>query len=495
MAEQQHLDRLSAVDASFLIQEGASTHMHIGGVATFEGPPPGYEEFLEHIDSRLSLVPRYRQKIAVPPLRAGRPLWIDDPSFNLAYHVRHTALPSPGSDEQLLRLTGRVFSQRLDRTKPLWEVWLVEGYNGSGSREETGRFALLTKTHHALVDGVSGVDLMTMLFDLTPVPQEVEEGEWLPQPEPSGAQLVANGVKAVVDGAVDLATSTVGTLGRPRHALARARETLEGIGEVAWAGLNPPPDTPLSADIGPHRRFQVVRARLADLKQIKNALGGTVNDVVLAVVAGALARFLRTRGVRTEGLQLRACVPVSVRGEAGQGAMGNQITQILCPLPVYVGDPVERLRMVRETMDGLKESKQALGAGAIANMENFAPPTLLAQASRLHFSSRMYTLLVTNIPGPQFPLYVLGRELEDMVPVPFLGGKRALAVAILSYNGGVDFGLLGDYDSLPDLDLIADGLRDSVTELLAAAQRAQQREGAPRKATARATSNGSPDGR
>jgi diacylglycerol O-acyltransferase / wax synthase len=493
MAEQQHLDRLSAVDASFLIQEGANTHMHIGGVATFEGPPPGYEEFLEHIDTRLSLVPRYRQKIAVPPLRAGRPLWIDDPSFNLPYHVRHTALPSPGSEEQLLRLTGRVFSQRLDRTKPLWEIWLVDGYNGSGRREESGRFALLTKTHHALVDGVSGVDLMTMLFDVTPVPRKVERGEWLPQPEPSGAQLVATGVKAVVGGGVELAAGAFGALGRPRHALHRARETVEGIAEVAWAGLNPPPDTPLSADTGPHRRFQVVNAQLAELKQIKNALGGTVNDVVLAVVAGALARFLRTRGVRTEGLQLRACVPVSVRDDSGRGAMGNQITQILCPLPVYVGDPVERLRIVRETMDGLKESKQALGAEAIAGMENFAPPTLLAQASRLHFSSRMYTLLVTNIPGPQFPLYVLGREMQGMVPVPFLGGKRALAIAILSYNGRIAFGLLGDYDSLPDLDLIADGLRDSIAELLAVAQRARPSEDATAKATTRAASNGSPD--
>ncbi|HEY8865489.1 MAG TPA: wax ester/triacylglycerol synthase domain-containing protein, partial [Solirubrobacteraceae bacterium] len=280
MPKPQHLDRLSAVDAAFLIQEGDSTHMHIGGVATFEGPPPSYEDFLAHIRSRLSLVPRYRQKIADPPLRTGRPLWIDDPNFNLEYHVRHTALPSPGSEEQLLSLTSRIFSQRLDRDKPLWEIWLVQGY-------DDGRFALITKTHHCLVDGVSGVDLMTMLFDLTPVPREVEDpGPWLPRPEPSGAELLAAGVKGLAATAAEVTTVALGAISDPVKLFGRAREAIEGLGEVAWAGLNPPPETPLQADIGPHRRFAVVRESLAELKEIKDVFGGTVNDVVLAVVAG-----------------------------------------------------------------------------------------------------------------------------------------------------------------------------------------------------------------
>jgi len=460
MPAQQHLDRLSAMDASFLLQEGDATHMHIGGVATFEGPPPSYDQFVEHIRGRLDLVPRYRQKVTFPPLRAGRPLWVDDPTFNLEYHVRHTALPSPGTEEQLLRLTSRIFSQRLDRTKPLWEMWLVQGY-------EDGRFALITKTHHCLVDGISGVDLMTMLFDLTPVPREVDsDGEWLPHPEPSGADLVAAGVKGLLGTGVEVATGVLGAATRPQETAGKLWERLQGVGEVAWAGLNPPPPTPLETDIGPHRRFEVVREQLSDLKEIKDAFGCTVNDVVLAAVSGALARFLHARGIRTEGLELRACVPVSVRTDAQAGAMGNQLTQILCPLPVYIADPAARVEFVKETMDGLKDSRQAMGAATIASMEDFAPPTILAQASRLHFSGRMYTLLVTNIPGPQVPLYVLGRELQDVVPVAFLGGRRSLAVAIMSYNGGINFGLIGDFDALPDLDGIADALRASIAELL-----------------------------
>jgi WS/DGAT/MGAT family acyltransferase len=466
---QTHLDRLSAMDASFLLQEGATTHMHIGGVATFEGPAPTYDEFLAHIRSRLALVPRYRQKLAEPPLRTGRPLWVDDPNFNLGYHVRHTALPEPGSEEQLLNLISRIFSQRLDRTKPLWEMWLVEGL-------EDRRFAIVTKTHHCLVDGVAGIDLMSTLFDLDPVPHSVEEEDWLPSPEPSSAQLLAGSLRAWVDTGREIAGGLLAAAAHPERTLERVREAALGIGEVAWAGINPPPPTPLTGDIGPHRRFFVVRERLDDLKEIKNAFGGTVNDVVLAVVAGALARFMRSRGIRTEGLELRACVPVSVRTGDQEGTMGNRITQILCPLPVYIEDPVARLHFVREAMGGLKESKQALGAATIAGMEDFAPPTILAQASRLHFSTRMYTTLVTNIPGPQFPLYLLGRELADVVPVAFLGGKRSLATAIMSYNGGVSFGLIGDYDTLPDLDVIGEALSESIAELVALARREREQE-------------------
>jgi WS/DGAT/MGAT family acyltransferase len=486
-----HLDRLSGVDASFLLQEGASTHMHIGGVAVFEGPAPEYDELLAHIDARLPLVHRYRQRIVEPPLRTGRPVWVDDPSFNLAYHVRHTALPRPGDEAQLLALTSRIFSQRLDRSKPLWEMWLVEGY-------EAGRFALVTKTHHCLVDGVSGVDLVTMLFDVTPAPREVDADAWQPAPEPSAAELLAAGVRGVVDAGRELAGGLVNAALHPERTLQRLREAAEGLGEVAWAGINPPPTTPLTDDIGPHRRFAVVRGRLEDFKAIKDEFGGTVNDVVLAVTAGALARFLRHRGLRTDGLELRALVPVSIRSEEQRGEMGNQLTQILCPLPVYVNDPVARLHFVREAMGGLKESKQALGASALVGMENFAPPTILAQASRLHFSSRMYTLLVTNVPGPQFPLYLMGRELLDVAPVPFLGGRRALAVAIMSYNGRVDFGLLGDYDALPDLDVIVEALADSLDELreLARREEAARRVGdreVTARANVRAPSNGHTD--
>ena len=248
------------------------------------------------------------------------------------------------------------------------------------------------------------------------------------------------------------------------------KDAAEGIGEIAWAGLNPAPQTPLNVEIGPHRRFTVVRQQLSDYKEVKNALGGTVNDVVLSVVAGALARWLRSRGVRTEGLEMRALVPVSVRTQDQRGTLGNQLTVMRGPLPVYINDPVARLQSVSRAMDGLKESKQAVGAATLAAVNNLAPPTILAQASRLNFSTRLFNLIVTNIPGPQVPLYVLGRKLDDLFPVAFLPENHALAIAIMSYNGGIDYGLLGDYDALPDIDVVAAGIDDALQELLAIAR-------------------------
>jgi WS/DGAT/MGAT family acyltransferase len=466
------MDRLSPVDASFLHQERRASHMHVGALVIFEGPPPSREDFCDQIESRLHQVPRYRQKLAFPRLEMGRPLWVDDPRFNLDYHVRHTALAAPGSIEQLRGLVGRIFSQRLDRSKPLWEVWLVQGL-------EDGCFALISKTHHALVDGISGVDISTVLFDLSPVPEEEPEPDegWEPEPEPSQAQLVAEGVKGVVSTPRELAGRALGAIQHPRRAADDLREAAEGIGEVVWAGLNPAPEVPLNVPIGPHRRPWWLQRPLEEFKGIKNALGGTVNDVVLAVVAGALGRWLRSRGVRTEGMELRALVPVSIRAEEERGALGNRIAAMRGPLPVYARDPVERLRIVRESMQGLKESKQALGAEVISGLERFAPPTLLAMASRLNFSTRLFNLIVTNVPGPQFPLYLLGREMLELVPVAFLPEDQALAVAVMSYNGKLEFGLLGDYDAMPDLEAFAGFIEESLEELLAAA-----RERAPTKA-------------
>jgi WS/DGAT/MGAT family acyltransferase len=466
---QQHLDRLTAIDASFLAQEHASSHMHVGALAVFEGPAPAYEDLLDHIRSRLHLVPRYRQKLAFPPIEMGMPLWIDDPSFNLEYHIRHTALPDPGSEEQLMLLTARIFSQRLDRSKPLWELWLVEGLEGS-------RFALISKTHHSMVDGVSGVDLATVLFDLSPVPQPVEhEGDaWVPHSQPSGAELVAAGVRGIVRSGFKLMGGAIDSLRHPERTLGSAREAAEGIGEIVWAGLNPAPKSPLNTEIGPHRRFVGVRARLDDYKLVKNTFGGTVNDVVLTVVSGALRRFLDARGVRTEGLELRALVPVSIRPRGAEAELGNQIAAMRGPLPVYIADPVARLRTVSQAMDGLKESKQAVGAEVLASVQNFAPPTVMAQASRLNFSTRLFNLIVTNVPGPQFPLYILGREMLDIFPVAFLPEQHALAIAIMSYNGGLNFGLLADFDALPDVGEIARGLEESLDELV---QRAKEQSG------------------
>ncbi len=459
------MDRLTSIDAGFLAQEREGSHMHIGAILIFEGPAPSAEEFRGQIAERLHLVPRYRQKVVFPRLQMGRPLWVDDPDFNIDYHVRHTALPRPGSIESLRKLAGRIFSQRLDRSKPLWELWLIEGLSD-------GRFALINKTHHALVDGVSGVDLTAVLFDLDRSPG-VADGpapEWEPGPEPTDARVVAKGAREALRAPFELAERGLRKALRPARTAAELRGTVEGAGEVLWGTLSRAPETPLNKPIGSHRRVLWVDADLAQLKQIKNELGGTVNDVFLAIVSGALARWLHERGVRTEGLELRGAVPVSVRSEAERSELGNKITIMVGRLPTYCQDPVERLRIVSEQMKDLKESKQAVGAEAIARVEDFAPPTIFAQASRLHFSTRLYNLLVTNVPGPQFPLYLLGRELEEFIPVAFLAPNQALAVAIFSYNGGVKIGLIGDFDALSDLDRLGEMVSESSAELLAAAR-------------------------
>ena len=469
---QQHNDRLSALDASFLLQEGANSHMHVGAVTIFEGPPPPYDEFLDVIRGRLHLVPRYRQKLTFPRFETGRPLWVDDPSFNLEFHVRQTALPRPGAEGQLMGLAARIFSQQLDRTKPLWEMWMIEGVEPA-TPDGARRFALISKTHHALIDGVSGVDLATVLFDLAPVPPEVPhpEAAWSPEPVPTAAEVLATGALDAVRAGIGGLTRTLGVLTNPIAVLGEVREAAEGMGEIAWAAMNPAPPTPLNVPIGPHRRFVGVRSELRDFKLVKDTFGGTVNDVVLTAVSGSLREFLRSRGVRTEGLELRALVPVSIRAEGERGHLGNRIAAMRGPLPVYVEDPVARLRAVKVAMDGLKESKMAVGAEALANVQNFAPPTVLAQASRINFSTRLFNLIVTNVPGPQFPLYTRGREMQDVFPVAFLPEDHALAIAIMSYNGKVNFGLLGDYDAMGDLQAVADGIEQSLAELVALAKK------------------------
>jgi len=460
-----HMDRLTSIDTGFLAQEREGSHMHIGGLLIFEGPAPSRAEFAAHLEARLHLVPRYRQRLSVPRFEMGRPLWVDDPSFQLGFHVRQAALPKPGSIEQLRLLMGRIFSQRLDRSRPLWELWLVEGYEGES-------FAIISKTHHALVDGVAGADLSTVLFDLVPDGTAVPAPEWPWEPEkpPSGLDLVAKGVGELAGAPLGFARRALGVASRPGRSVERAREIAEGLGEVAWGRISPAPETPLNGPIGSHRRVAWVRVPLAELKEVKNALGGTVNDVFLASVTGALHRWLRSRSVRTEGLEIRSAVPVSVRAEGDGGALGNQITIMIGCLPTYCDDPAERLRIVSESMKDLKESKQALGAEVISSIEEFAPPTLFARASRLHFSTRMYNLLTTNVPGPQFPLYLLGRELLELLPVAFLAPEQRLAIACMSYNGYVAVSLIGDYEQMGDLEALADMVQDEVGALRAAAK-------------------------
>lgn len=460
---QGHLDRLSSVDAGFLHMEEDGAHMHIGAVGVFEGPSPSIESFRAHIDARLPRLPRYRQRIQEMPLGTGRPLWVEDTGFRLDFHVRHAALPAPGSQRELLNLVDRVIGQRLDRSKPLWELWLVEGLGD-------GRWAIISKTHHAMVDGVSGVDLMTVLFDIEREVSDEPPPAWSPEPTPGTVDLLSAGVQGLVRNVFEISGRGVGAIGHPLEAVKSAVDAVAALAETAMPLINAAPKTVLNSKPGPHRRTAIVETSLADYKKVKASSGGaTVNDVVLAAVAGALGRFLQDRGMDTDDLELRACVPVSVRTEAQKGALGNEITIMTAPLPVGIKDPRDRLAAVRAAMGDLKSSKQAEGAKVLTSLENALPPAILARAARVGFSSRLYNLLVTNVPGPQIPIYLLGRQLEELAPLAFLAPEHTLAIAIMSYNGNVTYGLIADADAVPDLDVIARYLEQALAELVATA--------------------------
>jgi diacylglycerol O-acyltransferase len=456
-------DRLTGLDASFLALEKAGAHMHVGSVLVFDGEAPSYEDFAAMIESRLHQVPRYRQKLAFPPLAQARPVWIDDPHFNVGYHVRHTALPAPAGEEQLRKLAGRVFSQQLDRSKPLWEIWLV-------NRVNEDQFALVCKTHHALVDGISGVDIMTVLFDLEPEPPPREPGPaWYPRPEPGSAELIGDALSEFAGAPIGAAKAAAGAITAPREAGAAVARTLSGLASMAAAGIGGAPSSPLNTRIGPHRRFAWVESDLGRFKAIKGAIGGTVNDVVLAVVTGALRDHLLRRGRDPSGIELKAMVPVSIRADEERGALGNRVAAIYAPLPVGLTDPVERFQTIHEALSDLKQSGQAVGAERLTQLAGFAAPTVLDQAARLQSRQRFFNLTVTNVPGPQFPLYMMGRRLHAFYPKVPLVLNTALGIAIMSYDGKLFFGLLGDYDEMADLDDFATDLRAAIAELATAA--------------------------
>jgi diacylglycerol O-acyltransferase / wax synthase len=473
-------ERLSGLDTSFLHLERSGAHMHVASTSIFEGTAPTHAEFREHIASRLHLVPRFRQKLRFVPFTQGRPVWIDDPHLNLDYHVRQTALPAPGSDEQLRNLAARIFSQQLDRSKPLWELWLVEGLTGD-------RFAIIGKSHHALVDGISGVDITTVLFDLDPEPTGAPDKAppWLASPEPTDVQLLTEAWK-------ERLTSPKEIYRGFRAALRGPRQVLKGVGatsKMVSAGMAAPHSV-FNVEIGPHRRFQMTQTDLGDLKRVKDAHGGTVNDVILSIVAGGIGRYLRARGHDTTGLELRAMVPVSVRADEEHGALGNRISAMMAPLPVWCEDPVERLQLMTEEMGDLKSSGQAVGAEILTKLTDFAPSTIASQAARLQPAQRFFNLVVTNVPGPQFPLYVLGRKMESIFPMVPLARRQALCVGIMSYNGQVNFGLIGDYDAMADLDSFALDLEAATKEVIATAPAKKKAKSKKGKAAAAASSNG-----
>ncbi|HEX4563593.1 MAG TPA: wax ester/triacylglycerol synthase family O-acyltransferase [Solirubrobacteraceae bacterium] len=486
-------DRLTALDSTFLHLEDHSTaHMHVASVMVFEGTAPAPSELVDHVASRLHLVPRYRQRLSYVPFDQGRPLWVDDPHFNPRYHIRHTALPAPADDAALKRLAGRLFSQRLDRSKPLWEIWLVEKMSG-------GRFALIAKTHHALVDGISGVDITTVLFDTTPdpVPTARPAEPWVAKPLPGSAKLLGEALAERATVPSEMVRGARRLFRAPRRA---ARQVVEGIASVGAATItgirSPAPESPFNVEIGPHRRYAYLDADLAQFKAVKDSLGGTLNDVVLAVVTLSLGRFLRDQlSFRTEGVELKAMVPVSVRADSERGALGNKVAAMWAPLPIGIEDPVECLHYISRAMQELKESGQAVGAQVLTNLAGFAPPTILSQAARLQARQRFFNLVVTNVPGPQFPLYVLGRRMEVLYPVVPLARRQALGIAVMSYDGHLGFGLLADFDALPDLESMVGDLEWAINSLSRAAgvrtkRRPARQASAAKGSTAAATSNG-----
>jgi diacylglycerol O-acyltransferase / wax synthase len=454
-------DRLTALDAGFLhLERDKGVHMHVASCMIFEGAIPPYDEFLQAIEGRLHLVPRYRQRLAWVPYGQGRPVWVDDPHFNARFHVRHTALPRPGSEQQLKNLAGRVFSQQLDREKPLWEIWLVDKLEGD-------RFALLAKTHHALVDGISGVDITSVLFDASPdaPPPPAPERPWVPRPLPTGAQLLGEALLERATLPTEIVRGVRAVFRGPRRVVGRLAEDAAAVGSLASGGLSPAPPSPLNVAISPHRRFDWVQADLDRFKAIKNTLGGTINDVVLSAVSLALGRWLRDRGHPTDGVTLKAMVPVSVRADVERGALGNKVAAMWARLPVWSQDPVETFALVHAEMGQLKESGQAVGATVLTQLSDFAPPTIMSQAARLQSRQRLFNLVVTNVPGPQFPLYLLGRKLQATHPMVPLAQNLALGIAIMSYDGKLNFGLNGDYDALADIAYLAADLRTAIESL------------------------------
>jgi diacylglycerol O-acyltransferase len=462
-------DRLSPLDASFLHIEDNVSHMHIGSVAIFEGPQPAFTDIVSMVDAKLALVPRYRQVVKFIPFELGRPVWVDDPHFNIEYHLRHTALPRPGSDEELRKLVGRVMSQQLDRTKSLWEIWVVEGL-------EDGRWAMLAKTHHAMVDGVSGTDLLAVIMDLSPDAARGESTPWAPRPAPSGTQLALSAITNIVRSPYEQLRAVEASTRGVRQLLSHAKEVGQGV--IAMAGLvRQPPVSSLNGPIGPHRRYAWASTSVEDIKLVRRSLGGTFNDVVLASITNGFRQLLRSRGETVDRV-VRTLVPVSIRprdagGKAvGDGTFENRVSAMFAELPVHLENPVERLHAITQQMKDLKDSKQAVAGEALTSMSGFAPPMLLALGMRLATRAAQHNVntVTTNVPGPQFPLYAVGRKMIRAFPYVPLGGQIRISIAIFSYNGEVNFGITGDYDTAPDLDVLTAGIESGMVQMLKLAE-------------------------
>ncbi len=458
---------MSPQDAMFLAVEDERNPMHIGNVSVFRGPPPSYGDLVRTVAANLHLVPRYRQRVRFVPMGLGRPVWVDDAHFQILYHIRHSAIPRPGSVDELRNLAGRVFAQNLDRGKPLWELWMVEGL-------EHDRWALISKVHHCMVDGVSGTDLLTVLLDREPQPSPKRTRPWRAAAEPTNLELLAD---TAVDAVLD-------PINRIRGLPIVARASLAGglsLGNLtdAWNFVNSlgswtqATAGSLNGPIGPHRRWSWANATLAQVKEIRDALGGTVNDVVLCAITKGFRDLLLARGEEVTGKVVRTLVPVSVRRENEKGLYNNRVSGLFPGLPVGIADPVERLDAVRKQMERFKGSGQAVAGDVLTRLSGFAPPMLLAVSTRLAVLSqqRLVQTVTTNVPGPQFPLYAAGKQMLYSYPYVPIAGHVRIGIAIFSYLGGLNFGITADYDSVPDLEVLTAGIESGIAELLESAFR------------------------
>jgi WS/DGAT/MGAT family acyltransferase len=461
------MQRLGPQDASFLYLETPNVHQHVGGLAILDpSTAPGgaltYDDLVRVMSSRLHLAPRFRQKVLFPPLAVARPVWVDDADFDPSFHLRRAALPSPGGRRELVDYVQRVISRPLDRTKPLWEAYFIEGM-------EDGLVAVLTKVHHAMVDGMAAIDLASVVYDFSPEPQILTPRQWHPEREPTRAELFQVALKEQVThpvrGVMHLAQQT---LNAPSRVAREVGEIVGGLFDIVGGGVLAPPG-PFNRRVGPNRRFAMAEEPVQTFRDIKRALHGTVNDVVLATVAGALHRLLRYRKEPTRNRVLRAMVPVSVRTRDEQSAMGNRVSSIFVDLPVGPMGAKRRLATIVEETRHLKESNYAVGAEFLMNIGTWAPPTIHAMAARLAARTRVINLVVSNVPGPQIPMHIAGARLLAQYPIMPIAESMGLSIAVTSLAGTMAFGVTADWDTLPDIEFLAHAIDDSLTELRKAA--------------------------
>lgn len=462
-------DRLSQLDHSFLVFEDTNAHLQVASTQIFDAAPlrsrsggVDIDRVRDYVHSRLHLMPRYRQRLAWTPLEK-HPIWVDDPRFNLLYHVRHTRLPAPGDERQLKRLAGRLMSHQLDRGKPLWELWIIEGLQGD-------RFAAVSMAHHCMIDGISGVDLIATL--LTPEPtQKIDPPHtWIPRPMPSARQLLWDSALQRVRAPLALAGGLARLARDEGHARHDFTEQLRAVGQVVSTGMRNASNTPLNQAIGPYRRFDWLAMPLDDVRAVKNRLGGTVNDVVLAVVAGAVRRFLHEqRHLDVRDLDFRVMAPVSMRSDTERGTLGNRVSAWFVPMPLGERDPARRLAQISDTTARLKASNVALGTEILTEATEWTGTTVLSLGARLAAWGRPFNLVVTNVPGPPLPLYLLGARMLQAYPMVPLFGNLGKGIALFSYAGTLYWGVMADWDLIPDLHQFVLDIERSFQDLRKAA--------------------------